>query len=156
MTSTKPLKSNALTTILWLGLLTGTLDATSAILLNLKLGPEVIFRYISSALFGKAAFAGGPEMIVFGILFHYCFAYLFTAIFYIAYPACISVIKNKYVLAALYGTFTWIIMNLIVVPMSHIGKFPSKPSSIIINAIVLMICFGLPVVLVAAKKLKIL
>lgn len=52
------------------------MDGTSAILLNWKLGAETIFRYIANALFGKAAFAGGPEMIVFGALFHYCFAYL--------------------------------------------------------------------------------
>ncbi|MDB5004815.1 MAG: hypothetical protein JWQ34_3040 [Mucilaginibacter sp.] len=153
MASTNNFKSNALPTILLLGFLTGTMDGTSAILLNWKLGAETIFRYIASALFGKAAFTGGPEMIVFGVLFHYCLAYLFTTIFYLAYPTCISAVKNKYVLAVLYGSTAWVIMNLIVVPMSKIGKFPSKPSGIIINAVVLMICFGLPVVLVASRKL---
>ncbi|NNU33010.1 hypothetical protein HK413_00190 [Mucilaginibacter sp. S1162] len=84
---TKTLTKSPLKTILWLGLVTGTLDAARAILFNLNLGPGVIFRFIASGMFGKAAFAGGPEMVIAGVVFHYLIAYLFTTSFYIWYPA---------------------------------------------------------------------
>jgi len=121
------MKQGKLKTIIWLGLLTGTLDALAAILLNLNVGPELIFRYIASGVFGKAAFAGAEEMVIAGILFHYLIAYLFTTAFYLLYPAFKSALKNKYVVAVVYGIMAWLIMNLAVVPISKIGTFPSHP-----------------------------
>jgi hypothetical protein len=149
---TKTFKSNALKTILWLGLITGTLDAAWAILFNLNLGPEVIFRYIASGMFGKAAFAGGPEMIVFGVVAHYLIAYLFTTAFYVWYPAFLAGFKNKFIVAIIYGGFAWMVMNLVVIPVSKIGTFPAYPLAIIKGVLALILCIGLPVVLVADNR----
>ncbi|MBC7400278.1 MAG: hypothetical protein H7289_10055 [Mucilaginibacter sp.] len=151
---TKTFNSNALKTILWLGLVTGTLDAAWAILFNLNLGPEVIFSYIASAIFGKAAFAGGPEMPIAGVIFHYLIAYLFTTAFYVWFPTFLAGFKNKYVVAIVYGGFAWMVMNLAVIPLSKIGTFPAHPIPIIKGVLALIICIGLPVVLVADKKNK--
>jgi hypothetical protein len=151
---TKTLKNSPLKTILWLGLVTGTLDAAWAILLNLNLGPEVIFRYIASGMFGKAAFAGGPEMVVAGVVFHYLIAYLFTTAFYVWYPAFLAGLKNKYIVAIIYGAFAWMVMNLAVIPLSKIGTFPAHPLPIIKGVLALIICIALPVALVADKNSK--
>ena len=152
MTATNTYKNSALRSIIWLGLVTGTLDAAAAILLNLKVAPGLIFRYIASGVFGTAAFAGAEEMVIAGILFHFLIAYLFTTAFYLLYPAFKSALKNKYVVAVVYGALAWIIMNLIVVPLSKIGTFPSHPIGSIKGVLALIICVALPVVLVADKK----
>src|SRR5713226_7487438 len=114
-------KLSAFRKILVLGLITGTLDALAALIINYKINPLLIFRFIASGVFGRAAFAGAEEMVVAGILFHYLIAYLFTVAFYLLYPFCYSILKNKYIVAIVYGGSAWLVMNLIVVPLSMIG-----------------------------------
>ena len=50
--------------ILILGFVTGTLDALCATLTNLKIGGAVVFKYVASGYFGKAAMAGGSDMVL--------------------------------------------------------------------------------------------
>lgn len=147
-------RKKALLNILWVGLLVGTLDAIAALLLNYNVKPEVIFRFIASAVFAKDAFAGGVVMIVAGISFHYLIAFLFTTTFYLLYPFAFSLFKNKYVVANIYGGLTWLIMNVIVVPLSKIGPHAIDPLNAVIGVLVLIICVGLPVALIADKRLR--
>lgn len=146
-------KRATLKNILWIGLLVGTLDGVAALLLNYKIGPAVIFRFIASGVYGKAAYAGAEEMIVAGVFFHYLIAYAFTAVFYLLYPYAYSLFKNKYVIAIVYGGAAWLIMNLIVVPLSQIGPHHIKPVDIIIGVCILIACVGLPTALAADRKL---
>src|ERR1700712_4293854 len=46
-------------TILWVGFLAGVFDADGALIWGYKTSPVVIFQYIASGVFGKAAFTGG-------------------------------------------------------------------------------------------------
>ena len=146
-------KKQALKNILWVGFLVGTLDGLAALLLNYNVGPAPIFKFIASGVFGPDAFKGGIEMVMAGIVFHYLIAYLFTTAFYLLYPFSLSLLKNKYVVANVYGGITWLVMNMIVVPMSKIGPHDFKAFAVIKALLVLIICVGLPVALIADKKL---
>ncbi len=137
--------------ILITGLLTGTLDAIAALLWNYKLKAVIIFQFIASGVFGKAAFTGGTDMVLWGLLFHYCIAMLFTVAFYLGYLLFYSIFKNKYIVGAEYGLIAWMIMNLIVVPLSKIGRGPHKLGFIISGMAILIICIGLPIALIADK-----
>jgi hypothetical protein len=154
MPAIKPSKANTLRTILWLGLVTGTLDAIAAILLSLNVGPVIIFKFIASGFFGKPAFAGGAEMVAAGVLFHYLIAYAFTWLFYILYPFTYRLFQNKYAVAIIYGGLAWIIMNLLVMPFTKIGAHHIKPATIATGVLALIICVALPVVLVAGRRNK--
>jgi len=145
-------KIRTLTTILWLSLLTGTLDGVAAILLNLSLGTETIFRYIASGVFSRAAFEGGTEMIVSGVIFHYLIAILFTTAFYRLYPLFNTVFKNKYIVAIVFGALAWVVMNIVVIPLSKIGPHPIKIQDVITGLFALILCLGLPVATVADKQ----
>jgi len=145
-------KLNAFRKILVLGLITGTLDALAALIINYKINPLLIFRFIASGVFGRGAFSGAEEMVIAGIIFHYLIAYLFTTAFYLLYPFSFSILKNKYIVAIVYGGIAWLIMNLIVVPLSMIGLHHISITAIITGVCTLIICVGLPVVLVADKK----
>ncbi|WPU96603.1 hypothetical protein SNE25_13855 [Mucilaginibacter sabulilitoris] len=149
-----PRKSNALLAILWIGLLCGTLDGLAAMLLNYKISPAIIFKFIASGVFGQAAFKGGTEMIVAGVVFHYLIAILFTNAFYLLYPFFKKLFKNPYLIAVIYGLATWIIMNLMVVPVSKIGFHTIKIQGILTGMLVLIICIGLPVALNADRHYK--
>src|SRR3954463_16041937 len=109
---TSTFKANALITILWLGFLTGSLDAIAAMLLSYNVSPALVFKFIASGFFGQAAFAGGVEMVIAGVVFHYLITYLFTLFLYLAYPFSYGIAnENKYVVAIIYGGLTWIVMN---------------------------------------------
>lgn len=149
-------KSNAVLTILWLGFLTGTLDGMAAIIWSFitspKAGVDIIFKFIASGVYGNAAFSGGNEMIVAGIFFHYLIAFLFTTAFYLLYPFFDKLIRNKYLIAVFYGIVVWVVMNLGVVPLSKIGFHHIKVHVAITGLLILIICIGLPVALIADKK----
>lgn len=152
--STSAYQQNALKNILWVGFIVGTLDGLASLLLNYNVDPGIILKFIASAVFGKDAYAGGTEMIVAGVVFHYLIAYLFTTAFYLLYPFGLSLLKNKYVVANVYGGIAWLVMNVGVIPLSKIGAHAIQPLTIVTGLLVLIICVGLPVALIADKKLN--
>ena len=83
---------------LFTGLLTGSLDALLAIIINNKVPASVIFKFIASGVFGNAAFGPGNEMIYYGVLFHYFIAFTWTILFFVFYNKLIDVVKFRFVL----------------------------------------------------------
>ncbi|WP_184549341.1 hypothetical protein [Mucilaginibacter sp. FT3.2] len=154
--SISPSQSKTIITIFGLGFLTGTLDGIAAVLwsyiTNPKIKPNIIFEFIASGVFGRAAFTSGSQMVVAGVFFHYFIAFLFSAVFYLLYGKFDKLIRNKYLIAVLYGIIVWLVMNLIVVPLSKIGFHPIKFEAALIGLIILIVCIGLPVALIADKK----
>jgi hypothetical protein len=137
--------------IIWIGLLTGTLDAVAALLWNYSTSPAIIFKFIASGVFGKQAFAGGAGMVLWGLFFHFVIAYAFTTVFYLMYVSFISTLRNKYVIAIAFALITWIITNLIIVPLSQIGWRPMDVSAILIGFGILIFTIGLPIALISDK-----
>ncbi|MFS2188530.1 hypothetical protein ACCC92_17760 [Mucilaginibacter sp. Mucisp84] len=150
-----PKKKSKLVNILFAGFITGTLDGLAAMILNYKINPSVIFKFIASGAFGPAAFAGGAEIIVAGVVFHYVIAFIFSAAFFLLYPFFSNGLRNKYFVAVIYGIAAWIIMNLGVVPLSKITMKPGyhiPVSTILTGMLTLIICVGLPVVFIADRE----
>jgi hypothetical protein len=133
------------------GLLTGTLDGVAAILSGHKMPAETIFKFIASGVFGKAALAGGFEMVVAGIFFHYLIAFSFTAILFVTYPMFISILKNKYVVAVTFALITWVMTHLVILPLSRIGWSHMEIGGITIGIGILIITIGLPIALIADR-----
>lgn len=142
----RPISKNIpLKRILTVALIAGTLDGAAAVIFLAKFKFAATFKYIASALFGNKAFAGGTEMILAGILFHYLIAFSFT----LFYAFCVTKVKflsaNKVVSGILYGLFVWAVMNLIVVPSTRIPQAGFDPQSALVNAVILVFCIGLPI-----------
>ncbi len=155
-----PAKPSAISTIVKAGLVAGTLDITAAIIVAFIKGykPIVIFRYIASAVFGKAAAMTGWGMVAIGLLFHYLIAFIWAAIFYAAYPLIRRLIKSPVVAGLIYGIIVWVIMNLVVVPLTRINQAPFKLPGVIREMAILMVCIGLPIAIIIdryhAKKMN--
>src|ERR1700760_1860021 len=100
--------------ILLTWLMAGTFDGIAAVLWvgyyshSITLG---VFRYIASGVFGNQAFTGGQIMVVYGILFHYLIALLFTITWFLSYPLFNSLLRYKIIIAIFYGVVTWAIMQ---------------------------------------------
>jgi hypothetical protein len=134
--------------ILQAGLIVGTLDILSAfIYYYIKSGKTnflVIFKFIASGLFGKAAGDGGVAMILAGLILHYAIAFSFTIFFFWLYPKMNVLSKNRIVTGIVYGLFVWAVMNLVVVPLSNTVHRPFKIEGALINMGILIVCIGLP------------
>jgi|SRR5882724_5842771 len=146
---------SALSTILLAWLTAGTLDLLGAIIVYDLIMKRVtavrLLQGIASGAFGKKAFDGGNTMALYGIGFHYLIALTFTIFFFVIFPYISFLKKYKILAGLLYGIFVWMVMNLAVLPMLHIGKFPTKWDAIARGAIILMFCIGLPISLIVNR-----
>ncbi len=142
---------SAFSTIMAAALIGGTLDISSSILIyayKTERGPSLIFRYISSAVFGESAFSGGTEMIWIGLLLHYLISFIFTIFLFFAYPYVRPKIKDKYLIAVVYGVFIWLVMNLIVLPLSRVPANAITIGKFIEGSITLILMMGIPLAMI--------
>ncbi|MFX1706546.1 hypothetical protein PV783_21435 [Chitinophaga sp. CC14] len=142
-------------TVLLAGLITGTLDILSAFVYFsvVSHGQPVgkILVYISSGVFGKAAFSGGPAMMWWGLLFHYLIALTWSFVFFVLYPKIAGLHKHPVATGLVYGLLVWCVMNLVVVPLSQVPHGPLRLVNSVINILILMAMIGLPLSFMARK-----
>lgn len=144
-----------LKTIVKAGLLVGTLDILAAFLhyfIRTGKNPLPILKFIASGVFGKAAFSGGNSMLAWGLLFHYLIAFLFTLFFFWIVPKLKFLTANKIVTGVLYGIFVWVVMNLVVLPLSNTPKLPFDFFNTLIGILILILCVGLPLSFIFFKR----
>jgi uncharacterized membrane protein YagU involved in acid resistance len=147
---TRPL----LTIIGWVGLLAGSLDILAACTnayLARGTSPVVVLQYIASAAFGKAAFAGGWQMPLLGLLFHFIIAYSFTTLFFLLYPSIKIMSKSIVITAIVYGIFIFVIMSFVVLPLTKVPKLTFQLEKVIISVLILIAAIGLPLSIFARR-----
>jgi hypothetical protein len=158
------------------GLLAGSLDATAAMtqfmIRTHGNDPLKVWRYVASGVLGQDVMTKNIWMIAaLGLLFHFCIAFSFTLFFYLIYPKIKFLSKNLLITGFGYGIFVWLVMNLLIVPLSNVpskGKlwtsitdpdgsthtafqFPLDPTQMIIGILIIMFCVGLPISLLAGR-----
>jgi hypothetical protein len=151
------MKQSFFSTIIKSGLIVGTLDITFACIsayMRASMLPYNLIKFVASGVYGKAAFEGGSDMVAMGLLFHYCIAFAFTILFFYAYPYIVLLHKNWVVTGVLYGAFVWSVMNLIVLPMTHVAQSPFNFTRAAIGMSILIIAIGLPLSYLANRFYK--
>jgi hypothetical protein len=139
------------------GFIVGTLDITATCLhyfIKTGKGPALIFKYIASAVLGKAAFTGGANVIACGLLMHYAIAFAFTIFFFWLFEKRKIFAQNPLLTGIFYGSFTWLMMNLVMVPLTRANAAPFTVQSVVINLLILIACIGIPLALMAAMYQK--
>lgn len=134
--------------IVTIGIMAGTLDGLAAVLMyfiSTAKDPLNVFRFIASGIFGKDAFAGGVLMAMTGLLFHYLIAIGWTGLFFLAYQKLSLLTRSVIILGVGYGIFVWLMMNLIVVPLSRVPSMPITAQGAGTGILILILCVGLPV-----------
>ena len=132
------------------GLLAGTLDGLSACIMYYSQSgkdPLNVFRFIASGVFGSPALSGGVPMGLWGIIFHYVIAFGWTILFFWLAAKLPVLTRNWIVSGIAYGIFVWLMMNLVVVPVSLVPMKagPKEWAGILKATLILIICIGLPV-----------
>lgn len=139
------------------GIIAGTLDALAAIInyyVSTGKNPVKVFVFIASGVFGKDAYTGSQSIAVFGVLFHYLIAIIFSAFYFLIYPKVKLLHINKFFSAFLYGIFVWIIMSQVVVPQSRTPPLPFDILRAVLAVFILIVCVGIPICFIAVSFYK--
>jgi hypothetical protein len=136
-------------------LIAGTLDIVAATIITLLNGraPAGMLRTVASGPFPDATHWGGAGAAL-GLIVHFALIAVMATIFVLA-AARLRPLRQKPVLwGVLYGLGTYVVMNLIVVPLRWPAAFPPAPVSVATQLFCHIVLVGIPVALVAARHFR--
>jgi hypothetical protein len=104
-----------------------------------------VYQYIASGVLGEAAFAGGIATALLGLLFHYLISLIVTGIFFLSADRIPLLRRYAIIGSLLYGFGVFLVMNLLVIPLSATPPLPAPTTSqLIINILDHILVIGLP------------
>jgi hypothetical protein len=124
------------------GLTAGALDLTAAFIIYGMGVP----RAIAAGLLGHGALPGGPGVYALGVALHFFIALSAAAVYYAASRKLEFMRPHFVVCGMLFGMAFFLVMNLIVLPLSGLhstGPLPIR--GLIQGLLVHMILIGLPI-----------
>jgi hypothetical protein len=109
-----------------------------------KTSSILILQYIASGLLGDAAFAEGITTAVIGLIFHLLISFTIAAVFIVSASRILFLRRYPIPSALLYGFGVWIVMNLLVIPLSATPPIeaPTTPQ-LILSLVEHMLVIGL-------------
>lgn len=140
--------------ILLSALLAGSLDICAAFInshFRAGVNPIIVLQFIASGILGSSSFDGGYFTAFLGLLFHYFITFTWAFLFFTFYPKInlfkkiIPNLKNKILIGLSYGIFIWMVMNLIVLPLSNVPPITFRIPQVLIGISFIMLLVGLPV-----------
>lgn len=135
------------------GLLVGTLDILDAIIFFGFRGVSAtrILQGIAFGLIGRTSYTMGMRSAALGLLLHFFIATSWAALYLLA-SRRLPLSRHPWISGTLYGILVYIIMNYVVLPLSHIGLRPLPPLIPFINGVgALIVCIGLPLAFIARR-----
>jgi hypothetical protein len=155
MPSASTASSNAFLAIFWGGLACGVFDITQAMVaFNLQSGlkPMTVLQSVASGLLGRASFQGGAKTAALGAFLHFFIAFSWAVIYYLASRKITFLTDSPVIAGLLYGELVWLVMNLVVLPLSAIHRWPTwNKASIITGPIGHLFLVGLPIALAVRR-----
>jgi hypothetical protein len=145
---------SVLKALLWAWLSAGTLDISAALIYHAHASRVRAIRLlqgIASGVLGDKAFVSGPETAILGLGLHYSIALIWTLVFFLFVQRLKKPLPNLFVIGMVYGVVVWMVMNLIVVPLSNVHHAPLQLSQSIVGAVILMFCIGLPISMIVGR-----
>jgi uncharacterized YccA/Bax inhibitor family protein len=144
------------------GLVAGALDIIGAcISAYIKGGtsPMQVLRYVASGAVDPKTFSSPALLALFGLLVHFFIAISFTFLFFFLAKQIPSLVKYPIPMGILYGLFVWTTMRFIIlVNFSRHKQKPIEGTEAIKNAAIaagiIVVCVGIPVVLLARKYIR--
>lgn len=139
------------------GLVIGTLDAVvyHLIISSLMRGYPLInvYQYVASGALGNAAFEGGVTTALLGLFFHFVVAFAVAAVFIVSADRLPFLRRNAILGSLVYGFGVYIVMNMIVVPLSGTPELPAPTApDLIIDILDHILVVGLPLGLLVQRN----
>ncbi|MHB8487111.1 MAG: hypothetical protein ACYDCM_15475 [Candidatus Acidiferrales bacterium] len=135
--------------VVWIGLVAGTLDIAENIIFNHFRGVtmKMIFQYIASGLIGMKSFNLGVESVALGVVIHYTIAMTWTVVFYLLSRKLLILTRQAAISGIVYGGVVYVIMNFIVLPLTSVPHAPRAMTlaSRVSGVLALLFCIGLTI-----------
>lgn len=141
-------------TIFWATLVAGTLDILFAAILTLLRGgePANMLRTVASGPFPKAGDWGAAGAWL-GLATHFTLMAVMAAVFVVAANHRPAITAKPIQWGVIYGLLTYVVMNLIVVPLRFPAAWPPKPVGIATQLFAHIVLVGVPIAIIAARRL---
>jgi hypothetical protein len=139
------------TAILLGTLAVGTLDLADALIFFGLRGarPIRIAQSIAGGLLGRASFSGGMKTALLGVVLHYFIAFLIVTTC-VVLSRWIPLLRTRPILGGMaYGIGAYLVMNLIVLPLSAAGRPAFVPVVVLNGVLIHMFGVGVPSCLAA-------
>jgi len=135
--------------------ISGTLDILFAMILTLIFGREIpnMLRYVASGPF-PAATDMGTGGAVLGLIVHFTLMAIMASalMFYVRRRP--DYLDRPLLVGLAYGLITYVIMNIIVVPLRFHTPLLPRPLSVATQLFAHIVLVGIPMALVAARYLR--
>ncbi len=142
--------------ILLAGFTVGILDGLDAVVFFGLRGvpPHRIFQAIAAGLLGKDSFQGGLTTVALGVLLHFLIATSIAAVYILASRRWVPLAERPYVWGPLYGVAAYLVMNLVVIPLSAAAG-AQRTLPVVLNGVLIHIVgVGLPSALFARAAMR--
>jgi uncharacterized membrane protein YagU involved in acid resistance len=139
--------------IVWGGALCGTLDAiaaTSSFALR-KVPPMRVWQNVASGLLGASSFQKGWRTAALGLLLHLVIAFGAATVFCVTAHWLPWLVRFPVTAGALYGIVVFLVMNLIVLPLSAMPKRQVTGAVVVTQLVIHVLFVGLPISLAASR-----
>ncbi len=137
------------------GLIAGVLDAIFAVVAYVfvlrAFGIVGVLQYIASGLIGKAAFSGGLATAALGVAIHFFLAFGFAALYYVVSRRVAALRERAVTIGIVYGAAIWLLMDLLVLPLTGTPKFPFNGALFVSFLIDHALFVGLPIALTVRR-----
>ena len=112
-------------------------------------------QYVASGIMGDAAFAGGLATALFGLVLDFIMITIMAGVFIFSVDRIPLLRRNVIVGSILYGFGVFIVMNLIVLPLSAAPALPAPPMWLLIELVLQhILLIGLPLGILVRRNTR--
>ena len=136
-------------------LVCGPLDILLAVILTLWRGkePGAMLRFVASGPFPSAP-EWGTQGALLGLATHFTLMAIMVTVLVLVVRARPRLLDKPYRTAILYGLITYVIMNLVVVPLRFEAPLPPPILSIVTQLFAHIVLVAIPATLIARRYLR--
>jgi hypothetical protein len=145
--------AEALRAIVWGGVACAVLDGIAAsVQFGLKgIRPLRVWQGVASGFLGERAFREGWVSGAFGLLLHFVIAFSVATVFVEACLPFPFLARAYWVSGPLYGVIVFLVMNLVVAPLSARPERPASSQIIFVQLLIHVLFVGLPIAMAANR-----
>ena len=135
--------------------ISGSLDILFAMILTLAFGRQIsgMLRYVGSGPFPQAMDMGATGAIL-GLVVHFALMAIMATVLMFYLRANPAQLDKAVMVGVVYGLLTYVVMNLLVVPVRFGTPLPPKTLSIVTQLFAHICLVGIPMALIAKKYLR--
>ena len=136
-------------------LICGTLDILWAIILTLWRGrePAAMLRGVASGPFPNATDWGAGGSVL-GLVVHFALMAIIVAVFILAARRHSRFLDRPWMYGLIYGLITYVVMNLVVVPLRFPAAWPPTALSVATQLFAHIVLVGWPTAFIARRCLR--